>query len=567
MQTGFDSVNAAGARRGKILPSRRLPRSPPVNNLLTGARLRWTRPVAKHLKHIGVVSALTVVSRVLGLLRDRLSAHIFGTTLLNSVFVQAFRLPNLFRRLLGEGALTAAFVPTLQGELHHRGRAGAFALLNQVASWLALVSGTLVAVVMLVLSQSRLWPGLDERWYRVADLTAVLFPYMAFVCLAAAFNGALQVLQRFTEPALSPIWLNLAMIASLGGAGLHFASTPEGQMAWLCGGVLAGGFLQMAVPAAVLLREGWRPRPDFALSPCIREIARLMTPGFLGTAIYQINIYVAGMLAVNVSESANTLLFYANRLMELPIGVFAIAVSTVVYPLLAKHAAAGQLRDLADDYRRGIRLILMINVPAAAGLALLAEPIIRTLFETGKFTAADTAAMVPLLALFAVGMPFFSIASLTVRAFYALKDTAGPVRVAVLDFCVNLGLALLLLRPLGAAGLVLASTVAIIVQTVLLKRALGRKVPELGFAPLWPSVGKVLAATAGMAVLVGGGWWALRHFGPGGRVGDVLGLCVLIPVGAAFYGWLLWNLRIEGREDLEALVAKFRRRRTAGEGT
>ena len=273
MQTGFDSVNAAGARRGKILPSRRLPRSPPVNNLLTGARLRWTRPVAKHLKHIGVVSALTVVSRVLGLLRDRLSAHIFGTTLLNSVFVQAFRLPNLFRRLLGEGALTAAFVPTLQGELHHRGRAGAFALLNQVASWLALVSGTLVAVVMLVLSQSRLWPGLDERWYRVADLTAVLFPYMAFVCLAAAFNGALQVLQRFTEPALSPIWLNLAMIASLGGAGLHFASTPEGQMAWLCGGVLAGGFLQRLRRHLLLFRP-------FRLFLQVIEQAHIRSPNF-----------------------------------------------------------------------------------------------------------------------------------------------------------------------------------------------------------------------------------------------------------------------------------------------
>ncbi|MEN9662407.1 MAG: hypothetical protein RL324_1356 [Verrucomicrobiota bacterium] len=516
--------------------------------------------MSKHLKNIGVVSALTVVSRVLGLFRDQLSAAIFGSSLLNSAFTQALRLPNLFRRLLGEGSLTAAFLPMLQDELHHRGRPGAFALLNQVISWLVLVTGSLVTVAVLLLSQARLLTGHDERWYLVAELTSFLFPYLAFVCIAAAFNATLQVFQRFTEPALSPIWLNLSMILSLGGAGLHFASTPRGQMTWLCVGVLFGGFLQMAVPALVLLRAGWRPRPDFALSERIRGIARLMAPGFLGTAIYQINIYVGGTLALSISDSANTLLFYANRLMELPIGVFAIAVSTVVYPLLAKHAAAGQLQDLAEDYRRGIRLILMINVPAAAGLALLSEPIIRTLFQHGNFTATDTAAMAPLLALFAIGMPFFSITSLSVRAFYALKDTAGPVRVALLDFVVNLGLSLLLMGPLGVPGLVLASTVAIIVQTVLLKRALARKVPELSFRPLWPSVGKVLTATGGMSLLVGGGWWALRTMLPAGRLPDLLALGLLIPAGVVLYGMMLWQLRIEGRDDLAAVVAKIRGR-------
>jgi putative peptidoglycan lipid II flippase len=513
--------------------------------------------VSKKLKSIGVVSLLTVVSRVLGLVRDQLGAAIFGSSVLNSAFLTAFRLPNLFRRLLGEGSLTAAFLPTLQEELHLGSKPGAFALLNKVVSWLAVITGTLVGLAMLLFSQSRRLTGQDDKWYLVADLTVILFPYLAFVCIAAALNATLNVFQRFAEPALSPIWLNLSMIATLGGAGLHFASTPMGEMHWLCAGVLVGGFLQMMVPAVVLMRDGWRPRFDLALSPRVREIAALMTPGFFGTAIYQVNIYVAGLLAYAISDSAGTLLFYANRLMELPIGVFAIAVSTVVYPLITRHAVENKFTAMGDDYRKGIRFILLINVPAAAGLALLSEPIIRVLFQRGQFTAADTSAMAPLLALFAIGMPFFSTVNLTVRAFYAVKDTKTPVQVAGVDFVVNLGLSLLLMRWLGAAGLVIASTTAIIVQTVLLKRALTRKLPEMHFAPLWPSVGKILAATLVMGLVVGGGWRWLQGAGWGARTRDWLALGGLIPLGAALYGGLLWLLKLDGREELAALCRRF----------
>jgi putative peptidoglycan lipid II flippase len=242
--------------------------------------------VSKNLKNIGWVSLLTVVSRVLALGRDSLSAAIFGASVLNSAFLSAFRLPNLFRRLLGEGALTAAFLPNLQHELHENGREGGFDLLNKVASWLLVVTATVSAAMMLIFSRSRLFPGHDEKWYLLADLTVILVPYLVFVCLAAAFSATLQVLERFIEPALSPIWLNLSMIVTLGGAGLHFASTPMGEIHWLCAGVLIGGFLQMAVPAATLIwLEGWKPRFDLGLSPQVKEIAWLMTPGLWGTAI------------------------------------------------------------------------------------------------------------------------------------------------------------------------------------------------------------------------------------------------------------------------------------------
>ncbi len=516
--------------------------------------------MSKKLKNIGLISGLTVVSRILGLIRDQLSAAVFGISALNSAFITAFSLPNLFRRLLGEGALTAAFVPTLQDELHENDRAGAFRLLSQVASWLALVTGALVVVGMLFFSQAHRLGRHDDKWVLAADLSVFLFPYLALVCLAAAFSAALHVLERFVAPALSPIWLNLAMILCLGGGGLYWAQTPEGRMAWLCTGVLAGGMLQMLVPAGVLMREGWRPRVDFTLSPRLKLIAMLMVPGLFGTAIYQINILVSRLLAFSLNDTAASVLFYANRLTELPIGVFAIAVATVSYPMLAKHATQGNHALMAQDYQKGLRLIMIINVPAAVGLALLGEPIIRVLFERGAFTTTDTRMMAPLLILFAVGMPFFSISSLSTRAFYALKDTATPVKLAGVSFLINLGLSLLLMYRIGVAGLVIASVVAVIGQTLLMQRFLTKRLPELTFAPLWISLMKVLASAIIMGVVVTGGWQLWRANFETGMTMDIMALVTLIPLGAGAYGLCLWMMRIEGRQDLIAWWSRRRNR-------
>jgi len=512
--------------------------------------------LSKKLKNIGVVAGFTVVSRVLGLVRDQLSAAVFGADILNSAFVTAFRLPNLFRRLLGEGSLTAAFIPTLQQELTVKGREGAFRLVNQVLCWLALVTGVLVGLGMLLCTQSRLLPGHAERWYLGADLTVILFPYLLFVCLAAVLSGTLNVLQSFSEGAISPVLLNVSMILSLGGAGLHWASSPMGQMYWLCAGVLIGGFLQFALPAWSLMREGWRPRIDFSLSPGVREIALLMLPGLWGAAIYQINQFVIQLLVMTVDDSAPALLFYAGRLMELPIGVFAIAISTVVYPLIARHAAERNFAGMADDYLRGIRLILIVNIPAAVGLGLLSEPIVRVLFQHGHFTAAQTTAMAPLLAISVLGLPFYSVVSLTTRAFYAMKDTATPVRVATVNFVVNLIGAVLLMTWLGTAGLVLAGTIAVIVQCLMLQRRLVQRIPGMHFGVLARDLGKIFAAAALMGLAVAAGWWLLLR-GHGFR-GDLVALLVLVPLGCVIYGVMLWLLRIGGREEFEALWAKLR---------
>lgn len=505
------------------------------------------------LRNIGVVAGLTVISRVLGLVRDQLSAAIFGTSALWSAFVTAFRLPNLFRRLLGEGSLTAALVPILQETLQHDGRPGAFRLMSQVASWLVLAAGSLVGLLILLVRQVHRVPGLEERWYVSADLAVLLFPYLVFVCLAAVFSAMLNVLQRYTEPALSPIWLNLAMIAALGFGGLQWGESPRERMMWLCSGVLAGGFLQMAVPAGVLVRLGWQPRLDLERSWGVRQIARLMAPGLWGTAIYQVNLLVVQLLAMSINDSAAGLLFYANRLMELPVGVFAIAVSTVVFPLIARHAASGDRPAMSADYRGGVRLILAINVPAAAGLLLMADPIIRVLFERGAFEAADTRAMAPLLGAFALGMPFFSVVSLMTRAFYSLKDMMTPVRIATWSFIINLAGSLLLMPTLGVLGLAIASTVAVTIQTIVLQRRLTTLAPELAFRPLAGDLGKVFAATAAMSAVVVAGWRFLQAYG---RAGDWMAIGGLIPAAMLLYFVMLWMLRVRGVEQLRRLAAQ-----------
>jgi putative peptidoglycan lipid II flippase len=529
--------------------------------------------VSKSLKNISVVAAATMVSRILGLGRDVMVTAVFGTSALASSFYTAFTLPNLFRRLLGEGALTAALVPTLNDELKHRARAGAFGLINQVASWLFVVSGSVV-----VLAMAAIWPlarasgngegwGVDPatalRWLAAADLAVVLFPYLVFVCLAAAFSAALQTLHRFLEPALSPIWLNVAMLGLLGGAAYGgWSDTSEGRMLWLCGGALLGGVLQMVVPAVALMHEGWRPRFDLSVSEPLRQIVRLMVPTVFGSAIYLVNMAVARFIGLSLNDSAVTILNLATRLMELPIGVFAVAISTVIFPLISKHAAAGDWDNLALSYRKGMRLILVINVPAAVGLLVLSRPIIRLLFQRGAFAAGDTDLMQPVLAVFALGLPFFSFVNIVLRAFYAQKDTATPVRAALISFLVNLGLSLALMRPLGTVGLAIASNVAIVVQAGYLQWHLARKHPGLAFHHVVNDLAKVVGASVAMGGLVAAGWWGWSHWMPATPISDAGALAGLIGGGIAVYAVLMWWLKIEGRDDLAAILKKLRARFT-----
>ncbi len=518
------------------------------------------------LRNIGIVSGVTMVSRVLGLVREMVIAAVFGASALASAFVTAFTMPNLFRRLLGEGALTSAFVPTLQEETRRRGYTGALALVNEVATWVGVTTLAITGVAMALLSAHDWWgaglasAGVEadtvERWRLGARLAVVLFPYMTMVCLAAVFSAALQTRDRFLEPALNPVWLNLAMIGLL-LLGVRLAGDDaEARMRWLCAGVLLGGAMQMLVPGLALMRLGWRPRWAPARSEGVRQIARLMVPTLFGSAIYLVNTTLSRLLGLSLDDAAATLLNLSTRVMELPIGVFALAVSTVVFPQIAKHAAEGRPDLLAEDYRRGMRLILLVNVPAAAGLIVLARPFTRVLFERGEFTAEHTALMAPVLAVSVVALPFLAFVSLALRAFYARKDTRTPVRAAWWSFVTNMALSLALMHWLGAPGLALGATGAVIVQAVYLQSHLARANAGLAFRHLGGHLAKVGAASAvmaGVVMLAAAGWRAWAGTGGGS---EAAGLFFLIGLGAAVFFAAAWALRVQGREEVVALVRR-----------
>lgn len=525
--------------------------------------------MSKSLKNISVVATATVVSRILGLVREIATAAVFGTSALNSAFVSAFTLPNLFRRLLGEGGLTAAFVPSLTHELERNQRAGAFALVSKVSSWLAVVTSGLVLLSIAVLLNApavvRLAThvGIDVdtagRLLLGADLAVILFPYMVFVCLAAAFSAACQVLGRFTEPAMSPIWLNLAILSALGAGAIVLRDAPA-KMNLLCLGVLVGGFLQMIVPAAVLWGEGWRPRFDLRPDARVREIVRLMGPTVAGSAVYLVNLAMSRFIGLSLNDNAAAVLNLANRVMELPIGIFTAAVATVVFPLIARHAAREDWDSYAADYRKGMQFVLLLNVPAAVGLAVLSEPVTRVLFERGAFHASDTLLMAPVLAVYAISLPLVSFTSVAVRGFYAVKDTGTPVRGGVISFITNVVLSVILMRWLSTTGLALASLAAVVAQAWYLQSRISRLRPGMELRAISSSLVKILGASAAMGAVVWAGHVAVRHFAGNGKLGGTIVLLGVIPLGMLVYGGLLWALRIEGREELEQMLLRRWRR-------
>ncbi len=490
--------------------------------------------MAALVKRIGLVSAFTMLSRVVGLLRDMITSYMLGASLWNSAFITAFTLPNLFRRLLGEGALTAALMPNLSEELEERGRDAVHELVNKTLSWLVVIC---LGITILVIGGLEIVQrfSVSEKWGLAANLGQIVFPYVLLICVAAILSAALNLFSKFGIPALTAVWLNTSIVLSLGIAGWYLGGDLETKTYWLCGGAMVGGALQMVVPAFALAKEGWRPRFDLGVSPRVKEVAILTIPGIFGAAVFQINILVSRSLAFTVSDSAAALLYYANRLVELPVGVFAIAISTVVFPALTAAVAGKRMDDFSKTYKKGILLCLLMAVPSAIGLCVLAPDIIGLLFERGLFSGRDTSNTVPLVWVFAIGMPFYSFVSVETRAFYSLKDTRTPVKSAAVAFAINVVLSLILMQRYGAVGLAIATNTAAIVQTVILHVALGRKKLDTSLRDILGDVCRISAASVlmGAVVFAASGWLSARC--DSGLLGSMILVFGPILVGVAVY--------------------------------
>lgn len=511
----------------------------------------------KNLRNIAVVSMSTVGSRILGLVRDILIFAALGTSIWNSAFILAFTLPNLFRRLLGEGALTSAVVPVFTDVLRNRGREAAFHFFNQIllrVSAILLATVTIGVALLAVLNAFGMFTG---RWILGADLSVILLPYMIFICLAAIVSAGLNVIGRFAAAALTPVLLNLTMIGALALAWFQGSDVQE-TVYLLCGGVLLGGLLQLLLPAFDLIRQGWRPKLTTESSESLDEVWALFLPGLMGAAVLQVNILVSRLLAFTLDESSVATLYLASRLMELPLGVFTIAVVTVFFPLLASASSAKNNAGFAEAFMQGTRLILAITIPAGVGLVLLAQPILSVLFNWGSFTVDDVQTTFPLLVIYAAGLPFYSLATFATRGLHAKKDMHTPVKVAVFCLIINGALGFTLMQFFGAAGLALANVLTALIQSVLLSRGLSSKSEDLRFIGMGKPLLQITAGAIamGFVVLLTAAACSMLLSIEEAKLIDGIIVALGVPAGALAFFAMLTLLRFKDIDELKSLLLR-----------
>jgi putative peptidoglycan lipid II flippase len=480
----------------------------------------------KLYRTFATVGGLTLVSRVLGFARDMLIAAVIGTSLVADAFFVAFRFPNLFRRLFGEGAFNSAFIPLFAKRLEGDGRDAGRAFAEEALAGLLFVLLLITALAEIAMPwlMFALAPGFSatpEKFDLAVLLTRIAFPYLTCMSLVALLSGVLNSLGRFTMAAAAPILLNVVLIgAMLLAAGLGLSNTPQSGivLAW---GVAAAGVIQLAALWLAAERAGLHLRLRFpGLSADVRRLVRLGVPGVISGGVTQLNI-VIGTIIASLQAGAVSYLYYADRLYQLPLGIVGIAVGVVLLPDLARNLRAGDHRSVIDNQNRSIEFALMLTLPAAIMLAVAAEPIIRVLFERGAFTTADTLPTAAALAAFAIGLPAFVLIKVLQPAFFAREDTRTPMHYAIWNMALNVVGSMVLFflfQTLGLmphVGIALATSISGWANAFLLWSALLQRGHLEVDERLRHNVRSILFASLGMGAVV---WLMISvmapHLGP-----------------------------------------------------
>ena len=508
---------------------------------------------AKITKAAGVVSLATLLSRILGLVRDMVIAAFFGASPASDAFFVAFRIPNLMRRLFAEGSLTISFIPVFAECLIKRGREEAFALARS-SWWILTITLTIVSVLGVLLSPLIVkiigmgWVSSPEKFDLTVLLTRIMFPYIFFIGLVALAMGILNTLGHFAAPAASPALLSVCMVSSV----LLISPHLEKPILGLAVGVMIGGSLQLTLQMPFMIRKGFHL---FVRSPlyhkAIKRIALLMTPAVFGAAVYQVNTLVGTLLATFLPAGSVSYLYYADRMVQFPLGVFAIALATAVLPSLSRQAARNDMEGLRSSFSYALRLVFFVTIPAMTGLIILREPIVSLLFERGAFDAASSRLTAEAVLYYALGLWAFSGVRIVVSAFYSLQDTKTPVKTAVVSLLVNILLSLLLMGPMRHGGLALATSLASAANLTLLILALKRQMGRIGARRILESVLRSVACAIAMGAVIGlVGIWA----GPK-CTGSSWCLLVLVlgsvGAGTVLYGGFAYLLRCP---ELSAVV-------------
>ena len=510
------------------------------------------------LRSTSIFSAMTLLSRIAGFARDYLQARIFGSSAAMDAFVIAYRIPNYLRRIFAEGSMQMAFVPVLN-EIRERGDQTA------LKEFVDRMAGALFSVVFLVSGIGMLAapviaglfaPGSvdePEKFGLIVQMLRITFPYLLFISMMALVASVLNSFGKFALPAVTPVLHNLVMIAAMLWLAPRFAE-PVKALAWA---VLAAGILQLLVLGPALGRLGMRPtfKPGFG-HPDVRRVARLMVPTLFSSSVAQLNLLVGTIFASLLVTGSQTWLYLSDRLIEFPLGLFGVAIGTVILPHLSRRHAATDAEGYSAALDWGLRLALLAGIPSGLGLLLLAEPLNAVVYQGGKFTAHDTRMAAISLCAMSVGVPAFMLSKVLSPAFYARQDTKTPMRAAIYTVIANVAMTVAFTWPLwhygvpGAhGGIALATGLAGIFNAWLLWRYLRRD----GLLQLQPGWGKhllriVLGCTAMTAVVLGlsrhvGDWTAVAD--PWVRVGWLL---AVVAAGALAYGFTLIAMGLRPRD-------------------
>ncbi len=506
------------------------------------------------------VSLLTVASRVLGLVRDVAMAAVFGNGALMDAFSVAFRVPGLARGMFGEGALTAAFLPAFLQERMHKGADAGWRLASGVLAALAVgltllvIAGELIVLAMWLGSE----PASDLRI--LLGLTAVLLPYLILVCVVAQLNAVMYGLNHFLWPSLEPVLLNVIWIASL-WLWVPFIASPTAKIYAVSVAIVASGFFQLAAPMATLRRLGFRYVRDWRLSDGrLIEIGRAMFAVTIGLSVTQLNSLLDGLAAWGFTrpETAGTIpwlpgslsypldagtasaLYFGARVYQFPLGVFGVALGTVLFPILSQHAAEYRMDKLREDLTRGLKLVLFISVPASAGLVVLARPLTILLFQHGSFDDEAVRQTTDMVRTFGGAVWAYCVLLIVHRGFYAVGDRRSPLMMSLIGMAINLTLDVTLIWPMGGGGLALATAVSSIVQCGLVVWLFELRVGRLDWHALRRSCLQTGTATAAMTIVCllvlsccpSGHSWAARLC----RVGAPMGasLAIYFAIARAF---------------------------------
>ncbi|MDD2318723.1 MAG: murein biosynthesis integral membrane protein MurJ [Geobacteraceae bacterium] len=452
----------------------------------------------------GVMGVATILSRIMGMVRDMVVSRLFGAGFATDAFFAAFQIPNMLRRFFAEGALTSAFVPTFSEWYTQRGKDEARELANVCFSLLTAVMAvvTLLGIVFSPFIVSVMFPGFQaepNKLQLTILLNRLMFPYIFFISLVALCMGILNTVRHFFTPSISTVFLNLSMIV----CALALRGWFDVPITALAVGVLIGGVLQLLLQLPVLYRKGFPIRPRFSPGhPAVKRIALLMVPSVFGVGVYYLNITVGAILASLLPQGSVSFLYYAQRLFEFPQGIFTVSIAQAVLPSMSRQAAAGEIDGLKESLSFGLRLTLFITIPAMAGLLVCATPIFTLLFMGGAFDYAKAVKSAEALFYYSWGLTFVALVRVLVPAFYALKDTRTPVLTAFVAFLLNVCFSLVLMGPLLHGGLALATTLSSFFNMLLLLYYLRKKIGPFGGRSIMSAGSRVLLATLPMSLVV-----------------------------------------------------------------